>query len=69
MKKLKKKSKKILIFASVAVALAVAGLVFALTRGGGAEEIVYVQSVADLTGQGAGVMLGGRYSGVVEPMV
>lgn len=66
MKKLKKKSKKILIFASVAVALAVAGLVFALTRGGGAEEIVYVQSVADLTGQGAGVMLGGRYSGVVE---
>lgn len=66
MKLTRKRKRTIVIAAAAAVLIVGAVAAFLLLRGGGSEGTAYVQRVADITGQGAGALLEGRYSGVIE---
>ena len=66
MKLTRKRKRTIVIAAAAAVLIVGAVAAFLLLRGGGSEGTAYVQRVADITGQGAGALLEGRYAGVIE---
>lgn len=69
---MKIKKKQIMIIGAVVAVIAVAGVIFAVIKkggksGGGSENTVYVDSVAEICGLGSGNGLTDRFSGIVEP--
>jgi len=62
----KKKRLALLIAAAILLACGIGAGVWYFGGNTSAQGTVYVQSLADITGQGSGALLEGRYSGIVE---
>lgn len=70
---MKSKKKRLIVIGIAAVVLVAAGIIFWFVKGSGdssgkdSDNVVYVDSVANITGVGSGTGLIDRFSGVVEP--
>lgn len=70
---MKSKKKRLIVIGIAVAVLAAAGIIFWVVKGSGdssgkdSDNVVYVDSVANITGVGSGTGLIDRFSGVVEP--
>lgn len=70
---MKSKKKRLIVIGIAVVVLVAAGIIFWFVKGSGdssgkdSDNVVYVDSVANITGVGSGTGLIDRFSGVVEP--